>query len=103
MFAPDELASGQVLLRLEGTFDTAEASRLHDTLAMVPAGTSVTVDFRQVRDCHDFAIALLAQEVAGVTGRISLMGLCQHQRRILRYFGVDDASLAEPDMREAAG
>jgi anti-anti-sigma regulatory factor len=87
---------GSVRFQLEGTFDAAEAWRVCEALGRVPPGTPIVVDFRQVRDSHDFAIALLAQNLSQAICSVSLAGLSQHQRRILRYFGVDDSSLSEP-------
>ncbi len=89
---------GSVLFRLEGTFDAAEAWRVCEALGSFAAGTPVVVDFRWVRDSHDFAIALLAQNLSQAVCSVSLAGLSQHQRRILRYFGVDDTSVGESAM-----
>lgn len=85
-----------VLLALDGTFDAADAWRVHDTLEHLPPETRVSLDFREVRAFHDFAIALLARDLAAWQGRVEANGLCQHQRRILKYFGVDEAGLGEP-------
>jgi STAS domain len=92
----------RVEVRLDGTFDAAEAWRLHDLLAKVPPGSSVWLDFSQVRSFHDFAIALLAQDLAALRGFLETTGLCQHQRRILGYFGVDEGDLGEPCAADSA-
>lgn len=88
----DEVA----VLRLEGAFDDAAAWRVHQTLEQVARGTRVLLDFREVRTFHDFAIELLARDILAGAGRIGATGLSQHQRRILKYFGVADAGLGEP-------
>ncbi len=85
-----------VALRLDGTFDAAAAWRVHDTLAEVSPQARISLDFREVRAFHDFAIALLAQDLRAHQGRVQASGLCQHQRRILKYFGVDESGLGEP-------
>lgn len=83
------MANDPILFKLGGTFDAAEGWRLHDTLSKVEPGSQVTLDFSQVQHFHDFAIALLAQDISSLEGRVAAHGLCQHQLRILRYFGVD--------------
>ena len=93
--------SDVVVLRLAGTFDAAEAWRVHDALGDFPPGTRVSLDFREVRVFHDFAIALLARELLARHGRVTAVGLCQHQRRILKYFGVDESGLGEPCAAES--
>lgn len=90
-----------VVLSLAGTFDATEAWRVHDALDHLPPGTRVSLDFREVRAFHDFAIALLARDILARRGRVEANGLCQHQRRILKYFGVDESGLGEPRGREA--
>jgi hypothetical protein len=96
-------AKNILVLSLEGTFDAAHAWRLHDTLEQLAQGTRVSLDFRGVHAFHDFAIALLARDILARAGRIEATGLCQHQRRILKYFGVGDAGLGEPSAPEAPG
>ncbi len=91
----EKMAGEHILLRLDGTFDADEGWRLHDVLSRIDPGALVTLDFSQVRRFHDFAIALLAQDISSLEGRIAARGLCQHQLRILRYFGVDVAGLDE--------
>ena len=90
------MADDRILLRLDGTFDAAESWRLHETLSKIEPGTQVTLDFSQVQHFHDFAIALLAQDISSLEGRVAARGLCQHQLRILRYFGVDVDELDGP-------
>jgi|MudIll2142460700_1097286.scaffolds.fasta_scaffold326736_1 anti-anti-sigma regulatory factor len=96
MMVTEQTGSDRVLLHLDGTFDSAEAWRLHDVLAQVSSGTVVTLDFTRVRAYHDFAVALLAKDLVALQGRIVATGLCQHQLRILRYFGIEDRDLGEP-------
>ena len=90
-----EEPADRVVLRLEGTFDAAEAWRVHDAIQRLQAGR-VVLDFRDVRACHDFAIALLAKDIIEQRGQVEVTGLCQHQRRILKYFGADEVDPGEP-------
>jgi len=102
MAIANDVGSDRVEVRLDGTFDAAEAWRLHDLLAKVPPGSSVWLDFSQVRNFHDFAIALLAQDLVARRGFLEATGLCQHQRRILAYFGVDERDLGESGAADTA-
>jgi anti-anti-sigma regulatory factor len=101
MAIAEGLQGNRVQFRLEGTFDSAEAWQLHDALAKVAPGSVVALDFSQVRSFHDFAIALLARDLLALRGRVAATGLCQHQHRVLRYFGVDDPELFGPSEEES--
>lgn len=76
------------VLRVEPVFDVAAAFRLRETIARIPAGEPITLDFSQMRECHDFALAALVHAIA-VMGRagVSTVGLCEHHHRLLRYLG----------------
>jgi anti-anti-sigma regulatory factor len=91
-----QTANERLTVSLQGTFDATEAWRLHDMLAHLAPETYVSFDFREVRAFHDFAVALLAKDILAMRGRMEATGLCQHQRRILKYFGVDEAGFGEP-------
>lgn len=97
----DQPSSGDLSLRIGQTFAPEDAWRIHQIVQQVAQGTRVEIDFRLVRDCNDFALSLLAQDI--VTGRapIVLHGTTQHQQRVLGYFGVKLGSPA-PDFGERA-
>ena len=103
MFTAHRFTSEQATLTLEGTFDSAAAWRVHGLLAHLAPGTRVLLDFRGVRAFHDFAIALLARDILAMRGYIDAAGLCHHQRRILKYFGVDETSLGESPALDSKG
>ncbi|HEU4383285.1 MAG TPA: STAS domain-containing protein [Anaeromyxobacteraceae bacterium] len=91
-----------VVLSLEGTFDAPEARRVHDALSTLPEDARVSLDFREVRAFDDSAMALLARDLlAARSGRVRAAGLSHHQRRLLKYLGVDEAHLGEPSIAEA--
>jgi hypothetical protein len=90
-------APGEVVLRLEGVFDVPAARRVERMLERAKAGDAVRLDLTHVREFHDFGIAILAQALKhGGAVRVALLGLRQHQFRLLRYFGVDAAQYAQP-------
>jgi anti-anti-sigma regulatory factor len=77
------------VIRLEGTFDLPAARLLENSLKRIKAGELVRVDFNQVRQFKDFAIAVLAQAIKRPGAPDArLEGLRLHQVRLLRYFGV---------------
>ena len=80
-------AGEQTVIRVEGVFDAAAAQRLASALESAD-GDDVRVDLTDVREFHDFGIAMLARALSGRHG-VALSGLRQHQRRLLRYFGID--------------
>jgi anti-anti-sigma regulatory factor len=79
---------GEVVIRIDGTFDAKAASRLSGWLAEVPAGGPLVLDFSAVRDCQDFGLAQVASDLAA-RERLVVRGLTRHQERMLRYLGVD--------------
>ena len=76
----------RTVIRVEGVFDAAAAQRLANALESAD-GDDVRVDLTDVREFHDFGIAMLARALSG--RHVALSGLRQHQLRLLRYFGID--------------
>lgn len=81
-------ARGEVVIRVDGEFDAVAASRLAGWLAEVPGDGALVLDFSAVRDCQDFGLAAVAQDLAARRSLV-VRGLTRHQERVLRYFGVD--------------
>ena len=78
------------VIRMKGVFDAAAAQQLSSALEQAEGANSagVRVDLTDVREFHDFAIAMLARALSGRHG-VAVSGLRQHQLRLLRYFGID--------------
>jgi hypothetical protein len=90
MSCGDMSASADQLYRFERRFGPAEARALTETLAAADPGSRFTLDFSGVREFEDVAVGALAQALAGCTrDAVALLGLSLHQRRMLKYFGVD--------------
>jgi len=89
-------AVGLLSLQVGQSFAPEDARRIHELIASAAPETSVEIDFRRVRDCDDVALALLARDLVSGRGRIALLGISQHQQRLLGYLGV-------PAIRPAAG
>jgi hypothetical protein len=94
MLRVNDTGGERVALRLDGTFDAPAAWRLHEELAGLDPSAALVLDFTRVRDFHDFAVALLAKDLVARRGRIGTRGLCQHQHRLLRYFGFEEGAAA---------
>lgn len=80
--------AGEIVIRVDGTFDRHAAARLTGWLGEVPAGAPIVLDFYRVREFHDFGLAAMATQLAA-RGPVQVRGLGRHQERLLRYFGVD--------------
>jgi anti-anti-sigma regulatory factor len=90
------------LICLSGAFDGTAARRLEEMLARVEPGARLRVDLTKVREFHDFGIAVLAQALTRCRAQVTLLGLRQHQIRVLRYFGVDTGPLERAAVAGAA-
>ncbi len=82
-------APSRMLLRLDQNFGLAEVSELQQALAEVTPGSHLTFDFSAVRVFQDVAVASLAQVLTRAGATVEVRGLSLHQRRMLRYFGVN--------------
>jgi anti-anti-sigma regulatory factor len=88
---------GEILVRLDGKFDAVAAWQVRARLGALPRTAKVVMDFSQVREFQDLGVAVMATSLAAREGpHVVVRGLCQHQHRMFRYFGVDlDALRAE--------
>jgi len=91
-----EIPGSEILLRLTGDFEAADAWQVHEAIQGAARGSQVVLDFNQVRRFEDFAIALIAPDLVATSAhKIRIRGLGLHQRRILEYFGVKGSALDE--------
>ncbi len=97
----EQLRRREVLLRVKGIFGADAASELGELVADAPPDVHLTVDFGKVSAFVDFALAMVARDLVAARARVTLRGLGQHQRRLLRYFGVDDEAPASAATRAA--
>ncbi len=95
-------ARGEVVIRVDGTFDAQAATRLAGWLAEVPASGTLVLDFTGVREFQDVGFAAVAGDLAA-RERLVLRGLTRHQERMLQYFGVDLHRAENVDGEKAAG
>ena len=97
------LSPREITLRLDGVLDVPAARRLERAIADLRPGAAVRIDLTHVRESHDFGIAVLAQTLKHLDSvRVVLQGLCAHQARMMRYFGVDADRFQAPVRRGAS-
>jgi hypothetical protein len=88
---------GETIIALEAHFGSADAWTIHEAVRAADAESLVLLDFTQVTTYEDFAVALLAPDMAAPGDvRIGVRGLGPHQRRLLEYFGVSPLALENP-------
>jgi hypothetical protein len=81
---------GEIVIRIDGTFDAAAAWQIRGRLADLAASDRVVLDFTLVREFFDLGIAVVANGLATpALPRVEMRGLREHQHRLFRYFGVD--------------
>lgn len=90
MITIGESSHAGLVIQVTGAFDPDAARRLGDMLAMALPDARLTIDFSQAAAFPDSAVAMLAQDIQGAACSVTLVGLLDHQRRILSYFGVED-------------
>jgi anti-anti-sigma regulatory factor len=78
-----------VIIPIDGVFDTQAAAALRKRLADAPPSEQVTLDFSRARDVYDFALAVIAHGLASVGISARYRGLMHHQERMLNYLGFD--------------
>jgi hypothetical protein len=84
--SPNE--SAPLEIRMDGIFDVAAAQQVVRALESAPQGRWVRIDLTRVHELHDFALAFLAQALARHRENVSILGLGQHQLRMLSYLGL---------------
>ncbi len=99
---PEQAVTREPVIRLEGVLDGLAARRLEGLLVDADAGARLHVDLTQVREFHDFGIAVLAHALTRTRAHVTVRGLRQHQVRVLRYFGVDTRALESAGATDAA-
>jgi anti-anti-sigma regulatory factor len=92
-------SGGEILVRLDGKFDAVAAWQIRARLGALPRNANVVIDFSQVREFQDLGVAVMASSLAAREGpHVVVRGLCQHQHRMFRYFGVDLDALRADDL-----
>jgi hypothetical protein len=89
---------GEVVIRVEGRFDTDAAGRLAGWLREIPEQQPVVLEFGH--ECLDVGLAAVAGDLAARES-LHVRGLTLHQEKILRYLGVEIART--PSRAIAAG
>lgn len=85
-----EGADGASQVVIAERFDTSDVDlvvAIADRLRSRPWCEAVSLDLREAHVVSDYVIARLAADLRHSRGRVSLVGLSQHQHRLLRYLG----------------
>lgn len=85
---------GRVTFHVAEVFDAADASTIHEALRSAGPNVAVTVDLHRVRQSEPLAVALLSRDIVAHRGRIVVLGMCRHERRLLEYFGLSEQDVA---------
>lgn len=87
----EQLAGGNVCLRVGGSLDRSTAYALRDRIQRC-AGRELVLDFSGIGKADDVALSVLAMWLADRKQReelkVHLVGLDRHARQILQFFGV---------------
>lgn len=89
----NQLTGERIVIHADGTFDGPTAERVVRELQDAGPGLEVQVDLTQVRDFHDFGVAVLARALAK-RRLVDVRGLRTHQLRLLRYMGIEPGAHA---------
>jgi STAS domain len=89
MITRSDSSNGGLVIHVTGAFDPEAGRQLADALAVAEPDSRFVIDFSRAATFPDFAVAMLAENIQGAVGSVSLVGLGDHQRRILSYFGVE--------------
>ena len=89
MITSTESSDRGIVIHVTGAFDLDAGRQLGGLLARAGPDSRVIIDFSGAATFPDFAVAMLAENIQGAAGSISLVGVGDHQRRILSYFGVE--------------
>lgn len=88
MNASHRAAAGADRIVVEGVLDLHAAHQLLVTLDEAPFDRDIRVDLSHVRELQDFAVAVLAQQIASRRERVLIAGLGRHHERLLDYLGL---------------
>ena len=78
----------KTVLQVNESFGPREEERLNTVLQHLDPERPITIDFREVRQFHDLAVARLARDIVALHRDVSLIGLSEHHHRLLRYIGL---------------
>ena len=86
-----ESRRGELSVLLGVTFHAKDAERLRDAIGALGPSSRLTVDFSNVHDSQDVALAMLVDSVVDMPpGKVALRGLTLHQKRLLKYLGIPE-------------
>ncbi len=85
---PSDQATKATRIAVEGVLDLQASHRLLVALDEIPLDREIRIDLSHARELQDFAVAVLAQQVASRRARVLVTGLGRHHERLLVYLGL---------------
>jgi membrane protease subunit (stomatin/prohibitin family) len=83
-------STGELTLRLHGSFDSTAAFRVHDAIKELPRPARTRVDFADIQTISDHALVRFIQLIhAAEIQSVQLLGLSTHHQKLLRYLWPD--------------
>ena len=83
-------SSGELTVRLHGSFDSTAAVRVHDAIKELPRAARTRVYFADIQTISDHALVRFVELIPAAERRaIQLLGLSTHHHRLLRYLWPD--------------
>jgi hypothetical protein len=90
-----EISRDALRVRFGRRFALEDAQRLGETIESCGRMSRLDLDFSDVLDFEDAAVVPLAMTLGSLPDvNLRMQGLTMHQRRMLRYFGIDETVLA---------
>jgi anti-anti-sigma regulatory factor len=99
---PQHDVAEESVIRVEGTLDGFAARRVEVALNRADPGARLWIDLTQVREFHDFGIAVLGQALARCAATFRLRGLRREHVCVLRAFGIDTVRFERALLTDAA-
>lgn len=85
-----QTSTGELTLKLHGSFDSTAAVRVHDAIKELPRAALTRVDFADSQTISDHALVRFIQLIPAAERRaVQLLGLSTHHQRLLRYVWPD--------------
>jgi len=80
----------QVTFRVRGQFDPGTPLQVCDRILGAIGAADIRIDLSLAHAIQDSGLAIMAEVLCGLgAARVSIRGLSPHQRRLLRYLGLD--------------
>ena len=84
-----DAVQGTLRVRIGPTFQTLDVELIQSAVGALGPLSRLAIDFADVRECDDSALAHLARMVTPFGSKVTLRGLTIQQSRLLAQLGMD--------------